>query len=173
MLKSKLENEKTKANGNEHKATDPSPARRIETPPKSYQDIQIGDYHELSVNITGELIESFATMTGDFNPIHMDEDYALGTLFKKRIAHGLLPLSFVGTIFGTVLPGPGSIYLYQNVEFKSPVFLGDSIKVRVEVVTLDSRTPKVTLKTTIVNQDGKLVIDGEGAILFKPVKEKV
>jgi 3-hydroxybutyryl-CoA dehydratase len=83
-----------------------------------------------------------------------------------------LPVSFIGAIFGTALPGPGSIYLNQSAEFKAPVFLGDTITVRAEVVALDKRIPKVTLKTTIKNQNGILVVDGQGEILFKPVPEK-
>ncbi|MDR2198817.1 MAG: MaoC family dehydratase [Deltaproteobacteria bacterium] len=138
--------------------------------PGTYAEIKLGDYYERSVEITGELIKSFAELTGDFNPIHLDPDYAAKSFFKKRIAHGLLPVSFIGAIFGTALPGPGSIYLNQSVVFTAPVFLGDTITVRAEVVGLDHHYPKVTLKTTIKNQLGKTVVDGSGEILFEPMK---
>ncbi|MDR2338794.1 MAG: MaoC family dehydratase [Deltaproteobacteria bacterium] len=141
-------------------------------PPQSYEEIKLGDYYERRVTITDALIRAFAALTGDSNPIHLDEGYAKGTFFKRRVAHGLLPVGFIGAIFGTALPGPGSIYLSQRADFKAPVFLGDTITVRAEVIALASRSPKVTLRTTIVNQDKVLVVDGEGEILFKPVKSK-
>jgi 3-hydroxybutyryl-CoA dehydratase len=144
--------------------------KKIIAAPRSYEEISLGDYFEKTVFISEDLIKAFADLTEDYNPLHLDENYARETIFKKRIAHGLLPVSFIGAIFGTALPGPGSIYLYQNAEFKAPVFLGDTITVRAEVIRLEERIPKVTLQTTIRNQKGALVVDGEGAILFKPVK---
>jgi 3-hydroxybutyryl-CoA dehydratase len=142
----------------------------IKNPPGAYEDISLGDFHERTILVSEELVGSFARLTGDLNPVHLDEEYAKGTFFKRRVAHGLLPLSFVGAIFGTTLPGPGSIYLTQSAEFKVPVFLGDTLTVRVEVTALADRVPKVTLRTTAVNQRGALVLEGEGVLLLKPPK---
>jgi 3-hydroxybutyryl-CoA dehydratase len=142
--------------------------KRITWAPESYDEISLGDYYEKKVLITEQLVRSFAEVTDDFNPIHLDAEYAKKTFFKRRVAHGLLPVGFIGAVFGTALPGPGSVYLYQNVEFKAPVFLGDAITVRAEVISLGSPAPKVTLRTTVTNQFGAVVVSGEGAVLFKP-----
>jgi 3-hydroxybutyryl-CoA dehydratase len=135
------------------------------------EDYKVGDFVEDEVVISEELVNNFAKLTGDFNPLHLDEEYASRSIFKKRISHGLLPASFIGKLLGTRLPGPGTIYLYQNVEFKAPVFVGDTIVVHLEIIEIKEKTGIITFRTLIRNLDNLVVMDGEAAILFRPVKD--
>lgn len=89
--------------------------------------MQIGQTYESRVTITEEMIECFAQATGDYNPIHLDEDYAKGTIFKTRVAHGMLQAGILSGILGTRFPGVGTIYLSQTLKFMKPVFIGDEI----------------------------------------------
>ena len=98
--------------------------------------LKVGQIHESSVTITGEMIERFAKATGDHNPIHLDENYARGTVFKTRVAHGMLQASILSGILGTRFPGIGTIYLSQTLTFLKPVFIGDEITFRLRVVEL-------------------------------------
>jgi 3-hydroxybutyryl-CoA dehydratase len=122
--------------------------------------------------VDAEAVETFARISGDTNPVHLDEKYAAKTQFGKRIAHGLLISSYISAVLGTILPGPGSIYLSQTVSFKRPVYLGDEITATVTVTNIRPDKPIVTLKTTCANQNRIVVIDGE-AILLCPQIEKL
>ena len=99
-------------------------------------------------------------MTGDFNPVHLDQAYAEKTIFKGRIAHGLLSVGLLSSILGNILPGHGTIYLSQEVKFLAPVRIGDTITAEVEVIELISDKNRAKFRTTCMNQDGKLVVDG-------------
>jgi 3-hydroxybutyryl-CoA dehydratase len=138
---------------------------------KDVKDFQIGDFAEKNVKITNKLVETFAELTDDTNPLHLDEAYASRSFFKKRVAHGMLPACFIGAILGTTLPGPGTIYLYQNLRFTAPVYIGDTLTVRVETIGMDEKKGAVKLKTSIRNDRKVLVLDGEAEILFRPAKE--
>jgi len=127
---------------------------------KSIHELKIGDSAEISKTITAEDIELFAKATGDFNPVHLDQAYAEKTMFKGRIAHGLLSLGFISTILGNILPGYGTIYLSQEVKFLAPVRIGDTITARVEVIELIPEKNRVRFKTTCTNQEGTIVLDG-------------
>jgi 3-hydroxybutyryl-CoA dehydratase len=127
---------------------------------KYIHELNIGDSAELSKTVTAEDIELFAKATGDFNPVHLDQAYAEKTFFKGRIAHGLLSLGFISAILGNILPGHGAIYLSQEVKFLAPVRIGDTITARVEVIELIPEKNRVRFKTTCMNQDGKIVVDG-------------
>ena len=96
--------------------------------------LEVGQIHQSSVTITGEMIERFAQVTGDDNPIHLDEDFAKGTRFKSRVAHGMLVAGILSGVLGTGFPGVGTIYLSQTLEFLKPVFIGDEITFRLEVL---------------------------------------
>ena len=87
--------------------------------------LEVGQIHQSSVTITGEMIERFAQVTGDDNPIHLDEDFAKGTRFKSRVAHGMLVAGILSGVLGTGFPGVGTIYLSQTLKFLKPVFIGD------------------------------------------------
>jgi 3-hydroxybutyryl-CoA dehydratase len=133
------------------------------------KDMKIGDFAEKEVLVSAELVSAFAQLTEDTNPIHMDDNYAAKSFFGRRVAHGMLPAAFIGTILGTMLPGPGTIYLYQGLEFKGPAFIGDTIVVRVEIIAIEQRLGRVTLRTT-ARKSEEILIDGQASILFRPVE---
>jgi 3-hydroxybutyryl-CoA dehydratase len=127
---------------------------------KSIHELKIRDSAQISKTITESDIELFARATGDFNPIHLDQAYAEKTMFKERIAHGLLSVGFLSSILGNILPGHGTIYLSQEVKFLAPVRIGDTITAKVEVIELIPEKNRAKFRTTCMNQDGKLVVDG-------------
>jgi 3-hydroxybutyryl-CoA dehydratase len=127
---------------------------------KSIHELKIGDSAQISKIITESDIELFARATGDFNPIHLDQTYAEKTMFKGRIAHGLLSVGLLSAILGNILPGYGTIYLSQEVKFLAPVRIGDIITARVEVLELIPEKNRAKFRTRCTNQDGKLVVDG-------------
>jgi 3-hydroxybutyryl-CoA dehydratase len=127
---------------------------------KSIHELKIGDSAQISKTITEADIELFAKATGDFNPVHLDQAYAEKTMFKGRIAHGLLSVGLLSSILGNILPGHGTIYLSQEVKFLAPVRIGDTITAGVEVIELISEKNRAKFRTTCINQDGKLVVDG-------------
>ena len=127
---------------------------------KSIHELKIGDSAQISKTITEVDIELFAKATGDFNPVHLDQAYAEKTMFRGRIAHGLLSVGLLSTVLGNILPGHGTIYLSQEVKFLAPVKIGDTITARVEVNELIPEKNRVRFRTTCMNQDGKMVVDG-------------
>ena len=127
---------------------------------KSIGELKIGDSAHISKTITEEDIELFARATGDFNPVHLDAAYAEKTMFKGRIAHGLLSVGFFSTILGNIIPGHGTIYLSQEVKFLAPVRIGDTITAKVEALELIPEKNRAKFRTSCTNQDGKLVVDG-------------
>jgi 3-hydroxybutyryl-CoA dehydratase len=131
---------------------------------KSIDQIKPGDSAEFTKTITEHDVYQYAGITGDFNPAHIDEEYAKNTFFKKRIAHGMLAAGLISAVLGTRLPGPGAIYLRQELKFTAPVYFGDTVTAKVEVIHLNLEKNRVTLKTTCSNQDGRMVLDGEAVI---------
>lgn len=127
--------------------------------------LEIGNTASRTVTITDEMIRAFAHITGDHNPVHTDDAYAATTRFGRRIAHGILTGSLIGTVLANDLPGPGTVYLGQEFRFKAPVFIGDTITARVEVTAYRADKRIATLHTTCTNQDGALVIDGEAVVI--------
>jgi len=127
---------------------------------KYIDEIKIGDSAQISHTITETVINDFAKATGDFNPIHLDQTYAEKTYFKGRIAHGVLSLGYISSVLGNFLPGPGGIYLSQEVKFLAPVRIGDTITAKVEVIDLIPEKNRIKLKTTCTNQKGEVVVDG-------------
>jgi len=131
---------------------------------KTIHELNIGDTAEFSKTVSESDIYQFAGITGDFNPAHMNEEYAKKTFFKTRIAHGMLSAGFISTAIGTKLPGTGSIYIQQNLSFLAPVRIGDTITARVEVIEIMAGKNRVRLKTVCVNQVGTQVLDGEAVV---------
>jgi 3-hydroxybutyryl-CoA dehydratase len=131
---------------------------------RRYEDIHVGDKALFTHTITDEDIHSFATLTTDVNPIHLLDDFAKGTMFKERIAHGMLVASYISAVLGTDLPGKNTIYLAQNVSFKAPVKIKDTITVVVEVLTKRDDKKIVTLQTNVYNQHETLVVEGTATI---------
>ncbi len=127
---------------------------------KSIQELKIGDSAQLSRTITEKDIEEFARVTGDTNPLHLDENFAQKTIFKGRIAHGLISMGLFSTILGNILPGYGTIYLSHEIKFIAPVRIGDTITARVQVLEINVEKNRVKFRTTCINQDGKIVVDG-------------
>jgi len=114
--------------------------------------------------VTEADIVGFAAVSGDDNPVHLNQDYAEGTIFKGRIAHGMLSVGYISAVIGTRLPGPGCIYLNQSLRFKAPVAIGDTVTARVTVTTVDQAHNRVKL-TTVCTVGDKVVIDGEAEVM--------
>lgn len=131
---------------------------------KTIAEINVGDRAEFSKTVSEADIYLYAGITGDFNPAHINEAYAEKTFFKTRIAHGMLTAGFISTILGTLLPGPGTIYLRQELRFLAPVRIGDTITASAEVTAKLEEKNQITLKTVCTNQEGKVVLDGEAGV---------
>lgn len=132
----------------------------------SYEEIAVGDSASFSKTVSESDIYTFAGVTGDLNPAHIDEEYARGTMFKGRIAHGMLGAGFISAVLGTRLPGPGTIYLSQELRFKAPVRIGDTVTATCKVTAKDDSKRRLTIETVVVNQDGKLLIDGAAVVML-------
>ncbi|MBP8134519.1 MAG: MaoC family dehydratase [Zoogloea sp.] len=128
------------------------------------EDIQVGMRGAYAKTVTEADIILFAGVTGDNNPVHIDAEAAAGTMFKERIAHGMLSAGFISAVLGTRLPGPGGIYLSQNLKFLAPVKIGDTVKTVCEVTVVVPEKKRVTLKTTCYVRD-KAVVDGEATMM--------
>jgi|SRR5690606_7052721 3-hydroxybutyryl-CoA dehydratase len=130
----------------------------------------IGQKAQFSRTVTETDFILFAGLSGDYNPIHMDKEYATNTYFQERISHGLLTASFFSRLLGMHLPGPGSVYVSQTLLFTKPVYIGDTITTCGEVLALDEDRRLITVRTTCINHRGEIVLDGEG-VMKLPKKE--
>lgn len=130
--------------------------------------IQPGDTATFSKTVSESDIYQFAGITGDFNPVHVNEVYAAKSRFGKRIAHGMLSSSFICTVLGTQLPGIGTIHTKQYLEFKAPVYIGDTVTVELTVDSLFNENRYARLDCRIVNQDGKEVVTGYSEVKLPP-----
>lgn len=130
----------------------------------SFEDMHVGMSETIEKVIGNDEVQIFAELTGDNNPIHLDEDYAATTMFKGRIAHGMLTASLISNILGTKLPGTGAIYLSQSVRFRAPVMLGDNVVVSVTVSDMNEKRKIVTLACKCSVGD-KVVLDGEAKVM--------
>ena len=131
---------------------------------KTYEEFRVGDATTFSKTITEADILLFAAVSGDNYPLHMDAEYAKTTRFGQRAAHGMLTASLLSTVNGLMLQKPGGIYVEQSVRFRRPVFIGDTLTARAEVTELITAKRRLRVRTSIVNQHGKTVVDGEGVI---------
>lgn len=131
---------------------------------KTMAELKVGDSAEFSKTVSESDIYLFAGVTGDLNPAHVNEAFASKTFFKTRIAHGMLSAGFISAVIGMKLPGPGCIYIKQELNFRAPVLIGDTITARAEIVELIPGKKVVRIKTTCVNQEGKTVLDGEAIV---------
>lgn len=127
------------------------------------KQLKVGDSAHLTKTIVNEDVRTFAAISEDKNPVHLDPEYAKNSIFKKPIAHGLLVASYISAVLANHLPGPGSIYLEQNLSFRRPVFIGDTITATVCVVEFPKPT-HVRLSTICTNQDGTVVIEGTALV---------
>lgn len=131
----------------------------------SYEEIKIGDKASFTKTISESDVYQFAGITGDFNPVHINSEHANQTIFKERIAHGMLTAGFISAVLGMKLPGTGTIYLSQKVNFKAPVKIGDTVTVEVEVLEKKDRKKIIRLRTIAKNQLNELVVDGEAVVM--------
>jgi len=131
---------------------------------KTIEELQVGDTARFSKTISESDVYLFAGITGDFNPAHVNEDFAKETFFKTRVVHGMLSAGFISTVIGTLLPGPGTVYLRQAVSFLAPVKIGDTLTAIVEVAEILAEKKQVRLKTYCINQAHKTVVDGEALV---------
>ncbi|MBO8140276.1 MAG: MaoC family dehydratase [Thermosipho sp. (in: Bacteria)] len=132
-----------------------------------YEDIKLNQTYEVKRKITAHMVETFAEITGDKNPVHLDEEYASKTIFKKRIAHGILSVGLISAVLGMEFPGPGTIYMKQNTKFLKPIYLDEEITITITVKEKIDEKSRLVLTTQIIKEDGKLAVDGEALVLFK------
>ncbi|HEX7334400.1 MAG TPA: MaoC family dehydratase [Pyrinomonadaceae bacterium] len=128
-------------------------------------NFSIGDSAEITKTIEQADVDAFAGVTGDHNPVHVDEEFAKTTRFGRRIAHGMLTASLISSVLANKLPGEGSIYLGQTLQFVAPVFPGDEITARVTVKEIREGKPILKLETICINQREEIVIRGEATVL--------
>lgn len=128
-------------------------------------ELRPGDSAEFSKTVTETDVVIFAGITGDFNPAHIDEAWASGSRFGGRIVHGIFSAGLISAAIGTRLPGPGTIYISQELRFLAPVRIGDTLTARVEVKEVLEGKNRVRLETTVRNQQGKVVVDGEAWVM--------
>lgn len=124
-----------------------------------------GDHASLTKTFTDNDVRTFAEISGDHNPVHVNDKFAANTRFKQRLVHGMLTAGMISAVLGMQLPGPGCIYLKQEINFRAPVFIGDTITATVTVTKVREDKPIVTLSTVCKNQEGVEVIDGKAVLL--------
>lgn len=129
--------------------------------------VKVGDTASLTRKVLDADIRAFAELSGDHNPIHLDDGYAATARFGQRIAHGMLGASFISAVIANDLPGTGSIYLGQTLKFLAPVYLGDTVTARVTVTKIRDDKPIVTLECVCENQRGETLIKGEALVLVE------
>lgn len=132
-----------------------------------FEDLKIGMFEEVGKTITETDVVNYAGLSLDINPIHLNNEYAKNSIFKERIAHGMLTSGLISAVLGTKLPGEGSIYLSQTLKFVPPVKIGDTVTAKAEITDINYEKRIITLKTTCMNQNKNIVVDGEAKILKK------
>ena len=130
------------------------------------KQFSVGQTASMSKTVTDYDVYTFAGVTGDFNPAHVNEAYAATTSFKKRIAHGMLSAGFVSAVLGTKLPGAGSIYAGQTMKFLSPVYIGDTVTATATIKEILEERRRIILTPEVTNQDGVTVFTGEATIFI-------
>ena len=133
----------------------------------SFNEIEIGLEHHFEICINEKLEEDFAKISGDFNPLHMDEQYAKKTKFGKRVCHGMLLGSFFSRLVGMYLPGKNALYFSQNLNFVEPCFIGDIVIVKGKIINKSESTKMIKIETTIKNNTGKLLVEGIAQVLVR------
>jgi 3-hydroxybutyryl-CoA dehydratase len=139
---------------------------------KERTSFTVGEEATLTRIISDDDIKTFARISSDDNPVHVNDDYAKGTMFKGRIAHGILVAGLISAVLGTMLPGPGAIYLSQQLRFRAPVRPGDQVTASAKVTEWDPEKGRVTLSTEVKNQEGIDVISGEARLVMSSYLKK-
>lgn len=130
-----------------------------------YEDIHVGDKASLSKTISEYDVYAFAGVTGDFNPVHVNAEFAKNSIFKQRIAHGMISAGLISAVLGTELPGIDTIYMNQELSFLAPVLYGDTLTATVECIEKDDKKHRIIFRTTVTNQNDKLVTDGKARVM--------
>jgi len=138
----------------------------IEPVEAKLNNLHVGQKAEFTETITESMIQEFAKLSGDYNPHHIDEEYAKKTKYEKRICHGMLLASFFSKLTAMYLPGQGSFYLSQTLNFVSPAFINDEVTVRGEITKISSSTGIVRVKTQIINKNNVLLVSGDAKVLI-------
>ena len=133
----------------------------------SYDDISIGQQESFMIKITASMVEKFSNLSGDLNPLHMDNEFAESSSFKKRIVHGMLLASFFSQLIGMKLPGKNALYFSQTLNFRSPCYIDDEIEIIGEVIEKSDSTKIITISTSIFNKSKTCLIDGIAKIIVK------
>jgi 3-hydroxybutyryl-CoA dehydratase len=136
-----------------------------------FEDLELGMEASLAKTVSAAETLAFAEITGDWNPVHLDADYAAKTVFKEPIAHGMLTAGYISAVFGSVMPGPGAIYISQTLNFRAPVKIGDNVVAKVKVTELYTAKRRVRFECTC-EVDGRPVLEGE-AMLLVPARPGV
>jgi len=140
----------------------------INTPNElSYNDISIGQQESFMIIVTESMVEKFSNLSGDLNPLHMDNEFAESSSFKKRIVHGMLLASFFSQLIGMKLPGKNALYFSQTLNFRSPCYIDDKIEIIGEVIEKSDSTKIITISTSIFNKSKTCLIDGIAKIIVK------
>lgn len=132
---------------------------------KTINEIQLGDKASFTKTLTETDVYLFAGISGDLNPAHVNQVASEKTMFKSRICHGMLVSSLISTVLGMYLPGPGTIYMSQELRFIAPVRMGDTVTAEAEVIERNEEKNRLVLKTTVINQEGKVVIEGQAKVM--------
>ena len=133
----------------------------------SLNEVEIGFKKKFEIIITEPMLSDFAKLSGDYNPLHMNEEYATSTSFKKRVCSGMFLSTFFSRLVGMYLPGKHALYFSQSLNFVNPCFVGDKITIEGEVTDKSIATKIITLKTTITNESGKRIIDGKSQVIVR------
>ena len=133
----------------------------------TFDEINIGLSKEFQITITESMVDDFADISGDFSPIHMDNEYAKSTSFKKRVVHGMLLASFLSRIDGMYLPGKHALYFSQDLEFRNPCFIGDNLKIESKVIDKSISTKILKIESKITNQENKILLYGIGRVIVR------
>ena len=133
----------------------------------SLNEIEIGFKKNFQVTITEPMLNDFAKLSGDYNPLHMNEEYASSTSFKNRVCSGMFLATFFSRLVGMYLPGKHALHISQSLNFVNPCFLGEKITVEGEVIDKSIATKIIKLKTTITNESGKRIIDGQAQVIIR------
>ena len=145
----------------------------MEATNSTFDELAVGDGIEVSRLVTARDVELFAVVSGDHHPLHLDPEYAATTQFGECIGHGMLIGAFVSAVIGLEFPGPGTVYLGQNLEFRSPIFLGDTLTIALQVESKHPKKPWITLSLSVKNQEGKEVCRGESRVIAPTQKQIV
>lgn len=132
-----------------------------------FEDFTVGQEYRETIKITDDMVRKFAELTGDMNPLHLDESFARKSRFGKRICHGMLVASMISRIMGMNFPGPGTIIVKQLLKYRAPVYVDETVEIRVSVLEINSDKKRIILDTPVYKKDDTKAIDAQAEVLFE------